>query len=158
MEERFDFASPRYRVALPRAFRKLLVKVPVWETDYGAALAVAQQTQRIVFLLFTGNPWCGHCVDLHQEVLDSALFWSWASKKVVLLQAYIPPQNQWSEIPAQSQKLVSTYGLNGLPDALGLNPDGSLRGRLNGYSQGLGPHKWLMLFEFKTGLNQTPVP
>lgn len=155
MEDPFDFGNPSFLAALPKWARGLFVAAPEWTTDYDAALAAAQQTNKIVFLLFWRDI-CGHCTSLHEEVLNSGLFWLWADKKAVLLEAHIP--GDWGNISEQSQMLVSKYGVSALPTAIGLDPDGTKRGQVSSYSTGTGPKAWLIQFETATKMNQSPVP
>jgi hypothetical protein len=129
-----------------------------WETDYNVALSKAKETDKIVFALFRGSDWCDYCKILDKEVLNSLLFHVWAILKVVLLDIDFP---MYTELPpgvaTQNIKLYEKYNVPGLPTAIGLNPDGSERGRLVGYSKGIGPKAYLIQFETNTKMNLLPL-
>lgn len=130
-----------------------------WETDYEVALTKAGETGKIVFALFRGSDWCAYCKILEREVLSSTLFHIWALLKVVLLDIDFPldpddmPQGQID----QNIALYDKYEVPGLPTAIGLNSDGSERGRLVGYSKGTGPQEYLIQFETNAKMNLLPL-
>ena len=128
---------------------------PYWMKGYKAALHQAKQTDKIVFALFTGYPWCNPCVALDKEVLTTDYFAAW-SKRVVLLMVLCPPfiedENKYIK------DLKSKYEVYGVPTAIGLNSDGSERGRILGYESGTGPKPWLLDFEIAAKMDQCPLP
>jgi thiol:disulfide interchange protein len=165
MDDKFDFDFHKllFQRYVPKWMQKTWIQIfyrlPTWNTDYNTALAEGSLTKKIVFALFTGSDWCKPCINLHNEVLTSAVFCSWASLKVVLLKleflqsAVLPPA-----LVAQNQMLMAKYNVQGFPSAIGLNSDGSERGRLGGYTKGMGPQAWLIQFETNAKMNQLPPP
>lgn len=129
----------------------LIFQTPQWYTDDKVALAEAKKAGKVVFALFTGPTWCGYCMYLENEVISTGTFLNWAQQKVVLLKVDFPKPNLPSSDP--SQKLAAKYKVSGFPTAIGLNADGSERGRLVGYSKGSGPQIWLSQFETNAKMN-----
>ncbi|MCA9777431.1 MAG: thioredoxin family protein, partial [Candidatus Eremiobacteraeota bacterium] len=62
----------------------------VWLTDWEAAKAQAQRTNKPILINFTGSDWCGWCIRLKKEVFSQEEFKSWAGQKVVLFEADFP--------------------------------------------------------------------
>lgn len=159
MSDQFDFKNYLFQFSLPKWVWGLIYRTPEWKTDYNAALSEAKQTNKIVFALFTGSDWCGHCISLQSEVLTSGVFLSWAAKKVVLLKLEFLKKTQLPPaLVQQNQMLSNKYNVQGYPTAIGLNSDGSERGRSEGYSKGTGPQAWLIQFETNAKMNQSPAP
>lgn len=123
---------------------------PQWYTDDKVAFAEAKKASKIVFALFTAPSWCGHCLYLENEVLSTGTFLNWAHQKVVLLKVDFS-----QSVPRTDPKwkLKQKYNVSGYPTAIGLNADGSERGRLVGYSKGSGPQIWLTQFETNAKMN-----
>ena len=159
MKAEFDFGSFIFRPFIPKWILKLLFRIPEWKTDYNAALAEAKQSNKVVFALFTGSDWCGHCINLHNEVLTSGLFYSWADKKVVLLKLEFLKYSQLPKALVQQNKMLANkYNVKLFPTAIALNADGSERGWSVGYSKGTGAKNWLIQFETNAKMNQSPAP
>jgi len=131
----------------------LIFQTPQWCTDDKAALAEAKKAGKIVFALFTGTNWCIYCKYLENEVISTGTFLTWAHQKVVLLKVDFPKPGLPSSHP--SMKLASKYKVSGFPTAIGLNADGSERGRHVGYSSGTGPQIWLSQFETNAKMNSS---
>ena len=62
----------------------------VWLTDWEAAKAQAQRSNKPILINFTGSDWCGWCIRLKQEVFSQDAFKNWAAQKVVLFEADFP--------------------------------------------------------------------
>jgi len=153
----FDFHKLIFQIYVPPWIQERYFKI-IWETDYDAALTKAAQTNKIVFTLFRGSDWCGHCISLDREVLNSVLFRVWAILKVVLLDIDFPHNTDLPpDLVQQNITLYAKYNVQGVPTAIGLNHDGSERGRLVGYSKGTGPQSWLIQFETNAKMNQLPL-
>ncbi|WP_305910327.1 thioredoxin family protein (plasmid) [Methylomarinum sp. Ch1-1] len=132
----------------------ILAAKPVWYVDYEEALLNANQNGKIVLANFTGSDWCPHCINLKKEVFNTVYFWLWANKNVILLELYFP--NNPEDTIAQNQMLQTKYGVNSYPTVIGINADGSERGRVSGYSSGTGVINWISMFETVVGLNTSP--
>lgn len=144
MKAEFNFGTFIFRPFISKLLLKFLFRIPEWKTDYNTALAEAKKNKKVVFALFSDTVYCYYCKYLHIEVLTSGLFYSWADKKVVLWKADL--------------NLAAKYNVLGIPTAIGLNSDGTERGRSVGYSPGTGPKSWLIQFETNAKMNQSPGP
>ncbi len=114
----------------------------VWTTDYKAALAVAANQHRNVFLFFTGSDWCGWCKKLDGEILSTPEFKAYAGAKLVLVELDFPRQKEQSEaVKSQNQELQRQFKIQGYPTVIVLNPQGESVGRF-GYQPG-GPEPFI---------------
>ena len=128
---------------------------PSWYQQYAGyqeALAVATPYNLMVLAAFTGNSWCSHCQALKSEVFDTKTFGHWAFvNSVVLVDIGFP--YPVSQAAPEDTALMQQYNVIGFPSVLGLNADGTERGRVVGYMSGTGPANWIQQFEVATGLN-----
>jgi thiol:disulfide interchange protein len=113
-----------------------------WTEDYAAAIAKAKATGTFVLAEFTGSDWCGWCIRLRKEILQTAEFEAWAAKTVVLLELDYPMDKPQSDaLKAQNKGLLKKYGVAGYPTILILNGEGEQVGQLT-YERG-GPTPWI---------------
>ena len=113
-----------------------------WGTDYTAALALAKQEERKVFLFFTGSDWCGWCMRLEREILRMPEFTDFAAENLVLVKIDFPRRTRLPAAEAaQNQRLAQQYGVRGYPTVIILNSDGETVGDL-GYQEG-GPKPFI---------------
>lgn len=113
------------------------ISYPVWLTDYQQALTAATIRHMLVLAAFSGYSWCSHCLALKQEVFDSGQFGLWAiSHSLVLLDIDVPAQPKSTS--AETIALLQQYQVSGYPTVIGMNADGTERGRAVGYSTGMG--------------------
>ncbi len=72
-----------------------LFNTPVtWLGDFTAATAEAQKSHKLIIVNFSGSDWCGPCIRLRKEILESATFEKYASEKLVLIRADFPRQKK----------------------------------------------------------------
>jgi thiol:disulfide interchange protein len=142
----------------PEILKKIfdLICHPKWLTNYNDALNNAKTYNMRVLAAFTGYKWCGYCKALESEVFGTCAFGLWLiGKGLVLLNIDLaaPP---WSTPPPPDQQaLLTKYKVAGFPTVIGLNADGSERGRVTGYSSGSGVPSWTQKFETNAQLNTT---
>lgn len=131
---------------------------PVWLTDYEAALTQAAAEKKIVLAVFTGSDWCGPCQLQSTQVFATLYFDYWAKKRAVLLELDFPEHHTLpAPLVQQNDALKKKYGVEAFPTTLGLDPDGTERGRVVGYPTNTGPITWVADFETATKLSQVPV-
>lgn len=107
-----------------------------WHTDYKAALKLAQETKRPVFVEFIGSDWCGWCKKLEKEVTSQKPFQEYAKNNLVLFVADFPRQKKLSpEVKKQNEALAEKNEIEGLPTVLLLNAKGEVLAR-TGYQPG----------------------
>ena len=61
-----------------------------WMTDLEAAKAKAAAENKAVLVDFTGSDWCGWCIRLRKQVLDTPAFEAYARDKFVLMEVDVP--------------------------------------------------------------------
>lgn len=73
-------------------FLPLQTNPPNWTTDFDAAVEAAyeSETEKFVFVFFTGSDWCIPCKRLKREVLDHETFWKYADEKLILVKIDFP--------------------------------------------------------------------
>ncbi|WPD21213.1 MAG: thioredoxin family protein [Candidatus Electrothrix aestuarii] len=120
---------------------------PEWLTDYETALSFAQQMDKIILVHFTSSDVCQYCDYLKKEVYYTLQFVRWATKNAILLKIDLPAYKSLPEhIVAQNKGLKKKYSISCYPTVIGLYPDGTERGRLEGYYPGTGVADWLRGF------------
>ena len=67
-----------------------------WTMDTPAALALAKETGKPVFLCFTGSDWCGWCKLMEKKVFGTEAWQAYAKENLVLV---------WLDFP-RDQSLV----------------------------------------------------
>jgi len=113
-----------------------------WTTDYMAALNQARAENKHVFLFFTGSDWCGWCMKLNREILQTADFNRFAQDKLVLVELDFPKQKpQPPEVRTQNRMLAQRFKIQGYPTVIVLDANGTPVGRL-GYQPG-GPQPFV---------------
>ncbi|MBO4619491.1 MAG: thioredoxin family protein [Victivallales bacterium] len=106
-----------------------------WYDDYNAAMAAARQTNRPVFVLFTGSDWCGWCIKLRNDVLTRPDFKKLAAEELILM--FVDSPDGFALPPRVKQAhemLAQTLGAGGgVPHAILVSPDGKKLGDISGY-------------------------
>lgn len=127
---------------------------PGWTTDYAKAVEQAQTEDKAILLDFTGSDWCGWCMKMKKETLDTPAFKDYAAKNLVLVEVDFPHNKPQSEkVIAQNQKLSQKYKADGFPTFIILSKGGKELGRQVGYLEG-GPSAFLA--ELKTFYKGSP--
>lgn len=109
-----------------------------WTTDFTKAKTEASAKNKYILLNFSGSDWCGPCMKLKKEVLDSEDFLKFADDKLVLVRADFPrkKKNQLSpEQTKQNEALAEKYNNEGkFPLTVLVNADGKVVKSWDGYS------------------------
>jgi thioredoxin-related protein len=133
-----------------------LVLAEGWTTDYAKAVEQAKTENKAILLDFTGSDWCGWCMKMKKETLDTPAFHQYAEKNLVLVEVDFPhniPQSD--KVKAQNQDLSQKFQVNGFPAFIILSKTGRLLGRQDGYLEG-GPTAFLA--ELKKFYKGSPSP
>jgi thioredoxin-related protein len=87
-----------------------------WSGDFNSAQKEATQEHKLILINFSGSDWCGPCIRLRKEILESSTFESYASDHLILVRADFPRQKK-NQLSKEQVKLN---------DALAdkYNPDG----------------------------------
>jgi thioredoxin-related protein len=126
-------------ILLPCAFTRAFSQEAQWLTDYSKAVQQAKTENKVILLDFTGSDWCGWCMKMKKETLDTPTFKHYAGKNLVLVELDFPQHKQQTdEIKRQNGKLSQQFKIAGYPAFVLLDKDGKELGRQGGYLKG-GP-------------------
>jgi thioredoxin-related protein len=107
---------------------------------YPKALAEAKAHNKIVLADFTGSDWCPYCMQLQQEVLQTAEFQRWGGLKFVNLEVDFPRLIAIpDDVKKQNKTLYDHFSVTGFPTVLLIDGDGKELGRVVGYG---GKDRW----------------
>jgi thioredoxin-related protein len=87
-----------------------------WMGDFDAAKKEAAQKHKLILINFSGSDWCGPCIRLRKEILESATFENYASDRLELVRADFPRQkkNQLSKEQVKlNEALADKYNPDG---------------------------------------------
>ena len=80
------------------------VPTATWLGDINAAKETAAKDHKFIILNFSGSDWCGPCIRLRHEILESATFQNYAQANLVLVRADFPRQKK-NQLSAEQTKL-----------------------------------------------------
>lgn len=120
-----------------------------WHTDVKEAIKISNKEKKPLLMFFTGSDWCGWCIRLQKEVLQTPEFAKWAKSNVVLVELDYPRRiPQTPELKKQNNELQNAFGIQGFPTIYFVNANDK-EGKINfeglgrtGYVAG-GPVAWL---------------
>lgn len=105
-----------------------------WMTDLEAAKTKAAAENKAVLIDFTGSDWCGWCIRLRKQVLDTPEFEAYAKDKFVLMEVDIPNNPKFDPaLRARNQELCTQFGVQGFPTILVITPQGDVVGGFGGF-------------------------
>lgn len=105
-----------------------------WMTDLEEAKAKAAAENKAVLVDFTGSDWCGWCIRLRKQVLDTPAFDTYARDKFVLMEVDVPQNPKFdAALRARNEKLCEQYGVQGFPTIMVLTPQGEVVGGFSGF-------------------------
>jgi thioredoxin-related protein len=126
------------------AFKFLIpffIGLTIWGDNLETALSDAKQNHKMVLLYFSGSDWCGPCIKLKQEVLETTDFQTFSNEHLNLVRADFPrmKKNQLSkEQTAYNEKLAEKYNPKGkFPLTVLINSDGKVITEWDGYPKDL---------------------
>jgi protein disulfide-isomerase len=99
----------------------------------------AKTENKPILLDFTGSDWCGWCMKMKKESLDTPIFKHYAEKNLVLVEVDFPHSKPQPEnVKKQNKELSQKYGANGFPTFVLVDKYAKELGRQAGYLEG-GP-------------------
>ncbi len=114
-----------------------LLSAPQWQLNFDQAKTEAKANHKHILLNFSGSDWCGPCIKLKKEVLDSEGFLQYADTRLVLVRADFPraAKNQLSKAQTtHNESLAERYNPDGLfPLTVLLDADGKVLKSWKGY-------------------------
>lgn len=113
-------------------------KTKGWTDSFEQAQKESAAFGQPIFAFFTGSDWCGWCVKLHKEVLETKEFEKFAADNLILFEADFPRGKKISDkVKKQNAELAAKYGVRGYPTVFLLDAKGEQLGR-TGYQAGGG--------------------
>ncbi len=100
-----------------------------WMTDLEAAKNKAAAENKAVLIDFTGSDWCGWCIRLRKQVLDTPAFEAYAKDKFVLMEVDVPRNPKFDKkLLERNRELCNQYGIDGFPTIMVITPQGDVVG------------------------------
>ncbi|KQM69315.1 thiol-disulfide isomerase [Pedobacter sp. Leaf216] len=91
--------------------------IPVsWMGDFNEAQKQAKATHKQILINFSGSDWCGPCIRLRKELLESESFEQYAATNLLLVRADFPRQkkNQLAKEQIKlNESLAEVYNKDG---------------------------------------------
>ena len=110
-----------------------------WTDDYTKATAQAKAENKAILLDFTGSDWCGWCMKMKKETLDTPQFSTYAKQNLVLVTVDFPHQTVLPPmVKKQNDILNGKYQADGFPTYVLVDKFGRELWRQTGYLAG-GP-------------------
>jgi thioredoxin-related protein len=108
-----------------------------WLGDFKAATSEASQENKLILVNFSGSDWCGPCIRLTKEILQSSTFENYATGHLVLVRADFPRQKKNQLDAAQvkrNEALADKYNPEGkFPFTLLVDKNGKVLKSWDGY-------------------------
>ncbi len=86
-----------------------------WETDLDAALKKAREEKKPVMVEFTGSTWCGPCMKMKKDVLDTEDFEKKAGGRYILVELDLPRQRGSSPQEMRNRQWEKKLNVEGVP-------------------------------------------
>jgi len=87
-----------------------------WSGDFNAAKTEAANSNKYILINFSGSDWCGPCIRLRKEILETSTFDDYAKDHLVLVRADFPRQKKNQLDAAQTKRneaLADKYNPDG---------------------------------------------
>lgn len=109
----------------------LLTVLPInWEPDFNNAKKTAKEKHELILLNFSGSDWCGPCIMLRRDYLESPVFSEMANTNLILVNADFPRKKKnigTAEQVKRNEDLAEIYNKEGsFPLTLLLDADGKV--------------------------------
>jgi thioredoxin-related protein len=113
---------------------------PAWKTDFNEAKTEATQKHELILLNFSGSDWCLPCMKLKKTIFDNENFVSYASEKLILVNADFPRQNKHKLSQEQikmNEQLAEKFNPDGkFPYTVLVNEEGKIIKQWDGLPDG----------------------
>jgi thiol-disulfide isomerase/thioredoxin len=61
-----------------------------WKNNFNEAKLLTQKQHKYILLNFSGSDWCGPCIRLHMEILETPVFEKFADSCLIMVNADLP--------------------------------------------------------------------
>jgi thioredoxin-related protein len=120
-----------------------------WTQDFDAAVKLAGEKSKPIFINFTGSDWCGWCKLMDKKVFAAKEWQDYAKENLLLVTIDFPRDK--SIVPGKfvhrNEKLQSKYGVRGFPTFIVLDQDGETKVGQLGASQDVTPKSFVQQVE-----------
>ncbi|MBB5645805.1 thioredoxin family protein [Pedobacter cryoconitis] len=96
-------------------FLSILAGSLSWMSNFTQAQQQAKSTHQQILVNFSGSDWCGPCIRLRKEILESEVFETYAKAHLVLVRADFPRQKK-NQLSAEQIKLNEALAEKYNPD------------------------------------------
>jgi thioredoxin-related protein len=93
----------------------LTTNLTTWFGDFNKAQIEAAAAHKLILVNFSGSDWCGPCIRLRKEILESEKFNDFAMDHLVLVRADFPRQKK-NQLSKEQVKLNETLADKYNPD------------------------------------------
>jgi len=119
------------------AFLSAFLNTVVWMGNFNEAKKQAANSHKEILINFSGSDWCGPCIRLRKEILESPGFEKYAADNLVLVRADFPRQKK-NQLPKEQIKLnedlAEQYNPDGkFPFTVLVNENGKILKSWDGY-------------------------
>lgn len=123
-----------------------------WNDDFKDAMAIAQQENNPIILVFSGSDWCAPCIKLDRDIWQSEEFKAYSKQNYVLYRADFPRKKEnklKDQLVQQNKELADRYNSKGyFPLVLVLDKNGKILGE-TGYHKSTPKEYITLLNSFK---------
>lgn len=109
----------------------------IWIGNFSEAKKQASASHKLIMINFSGSDWCGPCIRMRKEILESEVFEKYAGSNLVLVRADFPRQkkNQLSAAQVKlNEALADKYNPDGkFPYTLLVDQNGKILKTWDGY-------------------------
>jgi len=88
-------------------FLTLFAPSVTWFGNFNEAKVQAATSHRLILINFSGSDWCGPCIRLRREILETSNFENFATGHLVLVRADFPRQKK-NQLSKEQTKLNET--------------------------------------------------
>ena len=118
----------------------LLINGNIWVNNLEQAEQKARTEHKLILLNFSGSDWCGPCIRMHKEILESEDFLKYTNDHLILVNADFPRMKK-NQLPKDQQKtndlLAEKYNSEGsFPCTLLLDSNGKVIYTWKGFYKG----------------------
>lgn len=108
-----------------------------WTMDIPAAKALSQETNKPIFVCFTGSDWCGWCKLMESKVFSTDTWKAFTKENIVTLWIDFPKDKTLvpEELRAANEAFAKTYRVDGFPTYIIMDAAGNAMGSLGADSK-----------------------
>jgi len=87
----------------------LLMNGNIWVNNLEQAEQKARTEHKLILLNFSGSDWCGPCIRMHKEILESEIFLQYTNEHLVMVNADFPrmKKNQLTKDQQKSNDVLA---------------------------------------------------